>query len=378
MPMYYKLKQEKWLKESDRPRAIGCLLKLREQIRKEIPPRSVRDSLLLATWNIRDFGSNKLNPGPRLPEAYYYMAEIISAFDVVALQEVNSDMYAFTKLMSILGPGWKYIATDTTEGESGNSERMVFVYDTGKVQFLNIAGEIVLPKKDQVQDDYQFARTPFLVKFQTGWLKFNLCTVHLFYGEDRGAKKERRVQEIDAITKFLAKRATVDRENYILLGDMNVVGPEDETMQALLNHGFILPNESIPSNMNRDKHYDQIAFYNKRNELELGKSEKNAGVFNFYESVFCSDQAETYYPLGLLIDKKNKETEKTQWADDAEKRTTYYAKKWRTWQMSDHLPLWVELKIDFTERYLNYLMKLPTSSTPAEKTGDELPTPVVG
>jgi hypothetical protein len=30
-------------------------------------------------------------------------------------------------------------------------------------------------------------------------------------------------------------------------------------------------------------------------------------------------------------------------------------KKWRTWQMSDHLPLWAEIKMDFTEAYLRSL-----------------------
>ena len=30
----------------------------------------------------------------------------------------------------------------------------------------------------------------------------------------------------------------------------------------------------------------------------------------------------------------------------------YFTGRWRTFQMSDHLPLWVELKIDFSDQYL--------------------------
>ena len=30
----------------------------------------------------------------------------------------------------------------------------------------------------------------------------------------------------------------------------------------------------------------------------------------------------------------------------------YYLKTYRTHQMSDHLPLWVELKVDFSSQYL--------------------------
>jgi len=368
--MYYGLK---YLKKEDRARTIEGLLRLRKQIASELPARSVRDSLMLATWNIRDFGGSRLNPSPRLTESIYYMAEIISAFDLVAVQEVNANMQPFLKMMEILGPTWSYIATDVTEGSGGNGERMAFVYDKAKVLFRNIAGEIVLPKKAEI-DDEQFARTPFMVKFQSGWCRLVLNTVHLYYGADTGAKLERRVKEIDKIAEFLAGRAEADEENYILLGDMNIVSPADKTMKALKKHKFILPGElvkeEIPkaflvkdadstspgtplpaadgaggfaSNMNRNKFYDQIAFYSKKNELELGKSKNNAGVFNFYDSVFREADWKSYYDSSTI---------KPKWGADDAKRKTYFAKKWRTWQMSDHLPLWVELNIDFTEKYL--------------------------
>ena len=92
MSMYYGLK---YLKKEDRARTIEGLLRLRKQIASELPARSVRDSLMLATWNIRDFGGSRLNPSPRLTESIYYMAEIISAFDLVAVQEVNVNMQPF-------------------------------------------------------------------------------------------------------------------------------------------------------------------------------------------------------------------------------------------------------------------------------------------
>jgi hypothetical protein len=57
----------------------------------------------------------------------------------------------------------------------------------------------------------QFARTPFLVAFQSGWLKFSLCTVHIYYGKDTGERLQRRIDEIKALVKFFAKRR--DRES---------------------------------------------------------------------------------------------------------------------------------------------------------------------
>jgi hypothetical protein len=35
-----------------------------------------------------------------------------------------------------------------------------------------------------------------------------------------------------------------------------------------------------------------------------------------------------------------------------EKGKTRYYKDWRTYQMSDHLPMWIELKTDFSMEYL--------------------------
>jgi endonuclease/exonuclease/phosphatase family metal-dependent hydrolase len=351
--LYYGLK---YLPKEDRKRAIESLNRLRGQLSRELPSRTRRDSLMLATWNIRDFGGSRLNPSPRLAESLYYMAEIISAFDLVAVQEVNENMQVFEKLMDILGPTWNYIATDVCEGRAGNGERMVFIYDIGKVLFRNIAGEVVLPTEALVEGKKQFARTPFLVKFQCGWCRFSLCTVHLYYGSDSGPQFEQRVAEIDKIAGFLAKRAEREQDNYILLGDMNIVDPRNKTMEALKKHDFVLPGElaikNIPdaflgeefaSNMNRDKYYDQIAFYSKRNELELGKSPKKAGVFNYYDTVFRPEDWEVYYDASAIQDK---------WGETAEARKKYFTKQWRTWQMSDHLPLWTEINIDFTERYL--------------------------
>jgi len=58
--------------------------------------------LRLATWNIREFDSNKY--GHRLEESFFYIAEIIAIFDLVAIQEVRDDLSAFRRVMSILGP----------------------------------------------------------------------------------------------------------------------------------------------------------------------------------------------------------------------------------------------------------------------------------
>ena len=198
MPRYYPIRF--WTDQPARQRAIDRLLELRRQLREEVGQHKTSDSLLLATWNIRDFDSNKFGHGPRLDESFHYLAEVIAAFDLVAVQEVNRELSALERLMHLLGPDWRYIVTDTTEGSGGNEERIAFVYDGRRVRFRNVAGEIVLPQGQKIvarerppgeeedADELQFARTPFMVAFQAGWFKFNMCAVHIYYGADSGAK----------------------------------------------------------------------------------------------------------------------------------------------------------------------------------------------
>jgi len=339
--------------EEEKRRIVAGLERLRKQLRKDIPMRTLRDTLLLATWNIRDFDSNKFRHGPRQRESLYYIAEIISSFDLVAVQEVNWRLHPLRRVMKILGPDWDFITTDITAGSSGNNERMAFVFDKRKIRFLNVAGQVVLPKKKRVLKELQFARTPFAVSFQSGWFKFDLCTVHVFYGSDSGAKLKRRIAEINSIASFLARRAKKNDANTILLGDFNIKHPKDPTMEALTNNGFEVPELlQKPTNMMLNKYYDQIAFMVRENELRLGDGTPNAGVCNFYTSVYRDADWNTYY--GAYSDIGG-------WAGqpatDAGRKA--YFKKWRTFQMSDHLPLWVELKIDFSDDYLASLVPGP-------------------
>ena len=149
MVFYRDLRNRRLFSEPEADWVSRRLLDLRAQIRSPLPdgvPRRTRESsILIGTWNLRDFDNNKYRHGPRRRESLFYIAEIISAFDVCALQEINEDLDPLRDVLRLLGPDWDFIATDVTVGASGNRERMAFVYDKSKVRFRNIAGEIVLP-----------------------------------------------------------------------------------------------------------------------------------------------------------------------------------------------------------------------------------------
>ncbi len=338
MPYYYPLKKIR--DKEERFRTIDKILSLRAQLNREIPAKTSAETLLLATWNIREFGDN------RRIESLYYIAEIISRFDLIAIQEVASNLKGLESLMKLLGNHWDYIVTDSTDGTAGGGERTAFLFDTNKIVFRKIAGEIVLPANKLVQEAYQFARSPFCVAFQTGWFKFHLATVHIYYGSSSGVDP-RRLAEIESIAKFLSNRSKKEDSSYILLGDFNIPKSGDELMQALENNGFSIPDciKEHPSDLGETKHYDQIAFNLKLDETMtvFSEDEQKAGAFNFAKSVYTPDDLEIYKPYF--------ESKYTEGKTD-QQISSYYLSKWRTFQMSDHLPLWVELKIDFSNQYL--------------------------
>ena len=418
MASYKKIKKIE--DDSVKVRVVERLLDLRKQLKAQIPEKTATQTLLLATWNIREFGEN------RLPESAYYIAEIIDHFDIVVIQEVNSkELGGLESVLAILGDNWSYVMSDGVEGSAGGNEAMAFVYNTNKVKFTGLAGEIVL-SNDKLMDGVQFARTPFMVSFRAGWFDFKLCTVHIYYGSDTvDGIYQRRLKEIRTVSDFLLKRQDSDDVSYILLGDFNIPDTKGEYFNALVEERyktkggaekskdkFFIPEEirRHPTDLGHVNHYDQIAFSLKleRNMVLYDDDKQQAGAFNFTESVFKPEDWEVYQPFyqetydkmiakeeetnaknlaayeakkaqfeekmkkyeldRAEYEKKNEEYKKTRQGTKPKAPTKpkeptapdtaltpmekYFTGRWRTFQMSDHLPLWVELKIDFSDQYL--------------------------
>ena len=294
-----------------------------------------------------------------MPEAIYYIAEIISRFDIVAIQEVYKDLSGLNRLMKILGGNWKYVFTDVTEGDRGNDERLAFVYDRRKLRFSGLAGELVLEPIKTSKKTYvpvsQFWRTPFVCGFTSGWTRFMLATVHIVWGED-SASPQIRIDEINNVAKVLKKRIddeTAWARNLILLGDFNIFKPKDPTFNALVDSGFRIPKilQDEASNISKKRHFDQIAFMSRKDSLEwTGR----AGVFDFYQYVFRDEDEKIYIPQMMP---RYEMTKKRKVRSDVEKKK-YYKTWWRTHQISDHFPKWIELKIDYSDGYLNWKLNL--------------------
>ena len=184
------------------------------------PKREVDRNILIATWNIAHFRSltrKWKSTGGDSPKRDYRclwaITEIISRFDVVAVQEVGADFRALRSAMKVLGPNWSFLMTDRAAGQGGNDEHMAFIFDNTRVALSGLAGELVVPDEadefgfDKDSFKKQFARNPYAVSFRTRDTTFILVTAHIDYGDEKQERlPELRLAQGDLATQYLLCR----------------------------------------------------------------------------------------------------------------------------------------------------------------------------
>lgn len=331
-------------------RTIDNLLLLREYIAKNIQARKTDKNIILSSWNLKEFGHLK----NRLPESYFYIAEIISNFDLIAVQEIKGGLKDLDIIMKLLGKDWNYLITDITEGKDGNSERFAYLYDTRRVNFTGLAGEILLWKDlfEENEEILQLKRTPYMTGFRAGWKTFALLNVHLQPNKDKESQAVRK-REVELLMKALAekkKKKSLWTENIIVLGDFNLYKTDGEIVKVFNDNSFAESDilKGLNTNTAKDKEtFDRMFF--KENEYFHAPSAatgETGGVIEIFEIVYKLD-GYTKYKEEM---KKHKEKPETLADDPAFER--YFKNSWRKTQLSDHKPIWIEINIDSSDEFL--------------------------
>ena len=309
------------------PREVAAeLAALGRALDAAIPAKALDRNLLVATWNVRAFGGLTERWAPRPGDSplrsladVHAIADVLSRFDVVAVQEIRGDLTALRRTLGRLGEHWGLILTDVTRGDAGNDERLGFVYDTRRVTPSGLACELVVPQEEldagRISEDAlreQFARTPYAVSFRSAGHAFTLVTLHVLFGD----KPRDRLGELRCIAAWLARWARdADQfgENLITLGDFNIDRRDDPSWQAFTEHGLHTPPEldELPRARGtlggKATFYDQIAWFQDR--LSLAYTGQ-AGAFDWTPHYLTSEDRVA-----------------------------------KTWRMSDHLPLWTEFAV---------------------------------
>ncbi len=314
----------------------------------EIPAKAANE-IDLATWNIANLGPQK-----RRDKDLKLIAHILSKFDIIAVQEVNTNLGHFNKVMQELGDKFDFRLTDS----AGNSERLAVVYKKKVLAPRNLFGEldynpngkivdgkyVVLPKKQKFKHKgkkyevlfYNFNRNPFLSTWQVlgSSVSFLLANVHIYFGDDKAdsAKFKNRVAEVFFLADWARhqqtakKRENLYEQNVILIGDMNIPKMEsDNPVYRALKRRGMEPSAfstGAGTTIKEFTHYDQVVFTNKKLKVTL-INKKPATVVDFDNFIFQD--------LWNRFDGDSKQLAKF--------------KAWTKFAVSDHRPLFVRLKV---------------------------------
>jgi len=292
-------------------------------------PVKTDNNLLIASWNIRSFASltRKWTAGPsdspkRDLRGLLAIIEILSRFDVIAIQELKGNLRAIRDTLAFLGEDWSFLMTDITEGDEGNNERLAYLFHRTRVQPSGLAAELVVPRDRLRRLDAgalreQFARTPYAVSFRRGESTFILVTLHIIFG-DAPADRIEELNEIAGIFGDWARRSNRWHHNLLCLGDFNIDRQGSALFDAFTRTGLVVPDVLMnlprtifddPGDNADDNFYDQIAWFTTGSSALIDLELRTGGNFDFQPHVYT---------------------------DENLTRTSI------SFRLSDHLPLWVE------------------------------------
>ena len=290
---------------------------LRKRIDKaKIPPSKLDETLNIATWNIREFGKKR-----RSDAAIHFIAEILGQFDLIAITELRDNLTDLQRVMAILGPYWSAIFSDFNADSAGNRERICYLFDKRAAVFTGLAAEAdPIRKKNRKTGEYlptmTWWRSPYMASFRAGNFDFVLLTVHVRWGS--GEKS--RIKELQELADWIDKRRkdkhVVDKD-IIVMGDFNIPKLDNDLFDAITSKGLSIPKAlrglDHGSNLEKKKRYDQILYYSQYTDV----AKAFGGVLDFYANNWRALFPESKFP-GL--DKRK-----------------------FTFQLSDHLPLWMQI-----------------------------------
>ena len=285
------------------------LMKLMDQGSFKIPKRQVDENVLLATWNIQQFSEKKSW------RAIKYMADIIERFDIVAIQELKSDLRGLSKLREVLPGRYRLLVSDVT----GNAERFAFIYDERTVEATGLVAEITLGIDAQTHAGFQLHRIPYCASFRAGRFDFTVVSVHIFESSTDFREKEIEVLAQEIVRLSERQRSKVVDRDFFVVGDFNIVKDGDKFFKALAEEGFQLPSplDKIKTNFNRTKTFDKISWVDRDDFKFTGKAK--------------------VVPFGKVLfqDKDPKGGRR---------------------EISDHLPLWAEFRINELTQQLEQII----------------------
>lgn len=205
------------------------------------------------------------------------------------------------------------------------------VYDKRAVVFNGLAAEATAPRVKQGQDYFApitWWHAPYIASFRAGNYDFVVVIAHIRWGKGLAGRKK----ELQLLADWVdARRNTAHAEDldYIVMGDFNIPSTDDALFQAVTSRGLQIPKAlrglSHGTNLERDKRYDQILQYANYDNSFMDKG----GVLDFF---IDESKIAELFPGGMS-------------------KTDF------TFEMSDHLPLWMQANTDISGQQLQQIIQ---------------------
>ena len=309
------------------------LLALKQRITAcKIAPSKLDETINVAVWNIREFGKVR-----RTLPAIHYIAEIIGQFDLVAIVELRNDLTDLGRVLPFLGASWDVVYSDWVDDPGGNNERVAFLFDRRAVTFNGLAAEIDAPRSPKAKEylaTLSFWRAPYMCSFRSGNFDFILIAMHARWGDSTRARQAELQLLADWIdTRF--KSQYVEDTDLIVMGDFNIPNIDDSLFRALTSRGLQIPGclrqlkvgDRVigGSNLGQNARYDQILHL----PTLKNRFTDEGGALDF----FVSDKS-----IRQLFPTKK------------------YNRAKFTFQLSDHFPIWAQIKTDIEGQRLTQII----------------------
>jgi endonuclease/exonuclease/phosphatase family metal-dependent hydrolase len=234
-------------------------------------------------------------------------------------------------VLDLLGPYWSAVFSDYIADAGGNEERIAYIFDTRAVQFTGMAAETDGPREKNnttgvYEPKFSWWRKPYMASFKAGSFDFVALSVHIQWGAEAG--RERELEELAKwVQSYQKDEYRLDRD-VILMGDFNIDSFDSNLYKAVARYGLSAPGviiqSSFGSNLSANKRYDQILHHPAQTGSVFSE---HGGVLDFYKN-----NHKTILPYKSLS--------KTEF----------------TYELSDHLPLWIQLNVDTADETLDQLI----------------------
>jgi len=170
-------------------------------------------------------------------------------------------------------------------------------------------------------------RSPFMGSFRSGDFDFILITAHIRWDSSGGEESRKRALGLlaDWVAKRRKEKNVIDKD-IVVMGDFNIPKVNDELYKAITRTGLKVPKALLGeqgSNLARNKRYDQILHFPTFTKCFTDRG----GTLDCYRGNHRPSLS------GISL---------------TESEFTY--------QLSDHLPLWIQIDTDIDEEKLDQVL----------------------